>query len=89
MLSDPQVASGEDRRGRSRGGTGIPLDTGFYDLGYTRAILLLTKGVRPKIVREMLGHSSITVTLDTYSHLLPNMQEKAVTAMEHIFDGKD
>jgi hypothetical protein len=34
----------------------------------------------------MLGHSSITITLDTYSHVLPNMQEKAVEAMEDIFE---
>jgi integrase len=37
----------------------------------------------------MLGHSSITITRDTYSHVLPNMQEKAVEAMEDILDGKD
>jgi hypothetical protein len=37
----------------------------------------------------MLGHSSITITLDTYSHVLPNMQEKAVEAMEDILDGED
>jgi hypothetical protein len=37
----------------------------------------------------MLGRSSITITLDTYSHVLPNMQEKTVEAMEDILDGKD
>jgi integrase len=37
----------------------------------------------------MLGHSSITITLDTYSHVLPHMQEKAVEAMEDILDVKD
>jgi integrase len=59
------------------------------DLHPTCATLLLTKGVHPKIVQQMLGHSSITITLDTYSHVLPNMQEKAVEAMENILDGKD
>jgi integrase len=49
--------------------------------------LLLTKGVHPKIVQEMLGHSSITITLDLYSHVLPDMQEKAVKAMDDILDG--
>jgi integrase len=49
----------------------------------------LTKGVHPKIVQEMLGHSSITITLDTYSHVLPNMQEKAMEAMKDILDSKD
>jgi hypothetical protein len=51
--------------------------------------LFLSKGVHPKIVQEILGHSSTTITLDTYSHVLPNMQEKAVEAMEEILDGKD
>jgi integrase len=46
----------------------------------------LTKGVHPKIVQEMLGHSSISITLDTYSHVLPNMQEKAARAMDDIFE---
>jgi integrase len=50
--------------------------------------LFLSRGVHPKIVQEMLGHSSTTITLDTYSHVLPNMQEKAVEAMEDILDGK-
>jgi integrase len=66
----------------------LPHNTRFHDLHHTCATLLLTKGVHPKIVQEMLGHSSITITLDTYSHVLPNMQEKAVEAMEDILDGK-
>lgn len=65
---------------------GLP-DTRFHDLRHTCATLLLTKGVHPKIVQELLGHSTISITLDTYSHVLPNMQEKAVRAMEDIFEG--
>ncbi len=61
-------------------------DVRFYDLRHTCATLLLGKGVHPKIVQEMLGHATITRTMDTYSHVLPNMQEKAVAAMENIFD---
>jgi integrase len=38
--------------------------------------------VNPKIVSEMLGHATIAITLDTYSHVLPTMQESAATAME-------
>jgi integrase len=60
----------------------------FHDLRHTCATLLLTKGVHPKIVQEMLGHSSISITLDTYSHVLPNMQDKAVEAMEDIFSDR-
>ena len=66
--------------------TALPLDTRFHDLRHTCATLLLTKGVHPKIVQELLGHSSISITLDTYSHVLPNMQEKAVRAIEDIFE---
>jgi integrase len=65
--------------------TALPLDTRFHDLRHTCATLLLTKGVHPKIVQELLGHSSISITLDTYSHVLPNMQGEAVRAMEDIF----
>jgi integrase len=61
---------------------GLPETTRFHDLRHTCATLLLSKGVHPKIVQELLGHASISITLDTYSHVLPNMQEKAVDAME-------
>ncbi len=44
-----------------------------HDLRHTCATLLLTKGVHPKIVSEMLGHSSIAITLDTYSHVVPGL----------------
>ena len=47
--------------------------------------LLLLEGIHPKIVQERLGHSSIKMTLDTYSHLLPGMQEGAVKALQGIF----
>ncbi|WP_127580975.1 site-specific integrase [Paenibacillus koleovorans] len=47
----------------------------FHDLRHTHATILLKRGVHPKIVQERLGHSSINVTLDTYSHVLPNLQE--------------
>jgi integrase len=85
MLSHPGVTSGERRGGRFRRGTALPPDTGLHDLGHTCGTLLLTKGVHPKIVQETLGHSSISITLDTYSHVLPNMQSEAVRAMEDIF----
>jgi integrase len=67
------------------GRAGLP-DMRFHDLRHTCATLLLSKGIHPKIVQELLGHSSISITLDTYSHCLPNMQDKAVRAMDEIFD---
>ena len=57
----------------------------FHDLRHTCATLLLSKGTHPKIVQEMLGHANISMTMDTYSHVLPDMQEKAVSAMDDVF----
>ncbi len=54
----------------------------FHDLRHTCATLLLSKNVNPKIVSEMMGHATIAITLDTYSHVLPNMQESAARALE-------
>ena len=55
----------------------------FHDLRHTCATLLLTQNVNPKVVSEMLGHSSIAITLDTYSHVLPTMQDSAARALEN------
>ena len=57
----------------------------FHGLRHTHATLLLRQGVNPKIVQERLGHSSIKVTMDTYSHVLPDMQRQAVDALQGIF----
>jgi integrase len=54
----------------------------FHDLRHTCATLLLSRNVNPKIISEILGHASIAITLDTYSHVLPNMQQSAVSALE-------
>jgi len=60
----------------------------FHDLRHTCATLLLSQNVNPKIVSEMLGHASITITLDTYSHVLPTMQENAIRALEDALNQK-
>ncbi len=62
----------------------LPKNTRFHDLRHTCATLLLSKGTHPKIVQELLGHATISITLDTYSHVLPNMQDRAVTDMESV-----
>jgi integrase len=54
----------------------------FHDLRHTCATLLLGRGVHPKFVQELLGHATIAITLDTYSHVLPNMGDQASRAME-------
>ena len=56
----------------------------FHDLRHTAATLLLGAGVHPKIVSETLGPSQISLTLDTYSHVLPSMQRKAAAKMQEI-----
>ena len=54
----------------------------FHDLRHTCATLLLSRNVNPKIVSEMLGHATVAITLDTYSHVLPSMQAHAAKALE-------
>ena len=54
----------------------------FHDLRHTSATLALEAGVHPKVVQERLGHANIGVTLDTYSHVLPNMQRAAAEALD-------
>jgi integrase len=54
----------------------------FHDLRHTCATLLLSRNVHAKVVSEMLGHASVSITLDIYSHLMPDMQEKAAKALE-------
>ena len=63
---------------------GLPRSVRFHDLRHTCATLLLSKNVNPKIVQELLGHANISQTMDTYSHMLPDMQERAAAAMDDI-----
>jgi integrase len=56
----------------------------FHDLRPTTATLMLTQGVHPKVVSEMLGHTTIGITVDIYSHVLPEMQREAATALDHL-----
>jgi integrase len=46
---------------------------------------MLLQGVHPKVVSERLGHASVGITLDTYSHVLPSMQGEAVEAFDRLF----
>jgi len=57
----------------------------FHDLRHAHATLMLSKGVHPKIVSERLGHASIGITLETYSHVLPSMQQDAADAFDELF----
>jgi integrase len=57
----------------------------FHSLRHTHATLLLKMGVHPKVVQERLGHASIQITLDTYSHLIPGMQSAAADMLGSLF----
>lgn len=62
---------------------GVPLIT-FHCLRHSTASLLLSLGIHPKIVQELLGHSQITLTLDTYSHVLPSLQVDAIDRLNAL-----
>ncbi len=66
---------------------GLPEDLRLYDLRHTCATLLLVAGENPKVVSERLGHASITLTLDTYSHVLPTLQQQATSKLESLLFG--
>ena len=64
---------------------GLPHLT-LHGLRHAHATLLLTAGEHPKVVSERLGHSSIAVTMDTYSHVLPGLQEAAARGLDQLLD---
>ena len=64
---------------------GLPAGTWLYDLRHTCATLLLNSNVHPKYVQELLGHASISQTLDTYSHVLKGMDGGISGAMDEAF----
>lgn len=57
----------------------------FHDLRHSHATQLLKEGVHPKVVSERLGHATIAITLDTYSHVLPGLQEDAASRVDAAF----
>ena len=61
---------------------GLPHTVRFHDLKHTCAPLLLINGEHPKFVQELLGHATISITLNTYSHVVPGMGNHTATAME-------
>lgn len=56
----------------------------LHDLRHSCATLLLAQGVNPRVVMETLGHSQVSLTLNTYSHVLPALQEDAAAKMDAI-----
>ncbi len=60
----------------------------LHDVRHTHATLGLAAGIHPKVMQERLGHSSIVVTMDRYSHVIPNMQDEAAAKLGMVVDGR-
>jgi integrase len=60
----------------------------LHDARHTHASLMLKQGVHPKIVQERLGHASIQMTLDTYSHVAPGLQQAAAESFDQALNPK-
>ena len=61
----------------------------FHDARHTHASLMLKQGIHPKVVQERLGHSSIQMTIDTYSHVAPGIQEAAAKRFDEILSNEN
>jgi integrase len=57
----------------------------FHDLRHTCATLLLSRNTNPRLVQALLGHATVAITLDTYSHIIPGMGNLTARTMEDIF----
>lgn len=64
----------------------LPDTTRFHDLRHSCATFLIAQGVHPRVVMEILGHSQIGITMDTYAHVLPESQRQAVDGIANMFD---
>lgn len=62
-------------------------DVRFHDLRHSAATILLSMGVHPKVVQELLGHNQISMTMDIYSHVLPTMQQEVMDKMNDALQG--
>ena len=63
---------------------GLPDTVRLYDLRHTHATMLLEAGIHPRVVADRLGHSSVTMTLQRYSHVLPHVQHAAIAPLEAL-----
>jgi integrase len=59
-------------------------DIRFHDLRHTAATLMFKQGAHPKVVQERLGHTSVILTLDIYSHVIPSLQEEIALIIDTI-----
>lgn len=64
----------------------LPKSIRFHDLRHTCAMLMIKQGIHPRIVMEILGHSQISTTMNTYGHVLPEVQRDAVNVLDRLFN---
>jgi integrase len=64
---------------------GLPHTIRFHDLRHSCATLLIAQGVHPRVVMEILRHTQISTTMNTYAHVLPRLQRDATTKIEELF----
>ena len=81
MLPDT-ISQAWAKLARKTGFDGIRL----HDARHTHASIMLEKGIHPKVVQERLGHASIQTTMDTYSHVMPGLQERAAEAFDRAIN---
>jgi integrase len=67
--------------------SGLPTSLRFHDLRHTYAALLIAQGAHPRAMMERLGHSSVTVTINTYGHLMPGLQEQLTEGLDAVYRG--
>jgi integrase len=67
---------------------GLPQAVRLYDMRHTTATLMIAAGLSPKIVAERLGHSTVKLTLDTYTHVSEGMQQQATAVLEALVYGR-
>src|SRR5262249_51532030 len=75
-------------RPKAKDGTPIKLPfpaIRFHDLRHSAATLLLAQGVSPRYITELLGHSQVSFTMQTYAHVLPEVQKQVAAKMDEIF----
>lgn len=82
IMSSSEVTRGLKRALRA---ANLP-DIRFHDLRHSHATILLLKNVHPKVVSARLGHKKIAITMDLYSHVTRNIEERAVSELDDIFD---
>jgi integrase len=66
---------------------GLPETIRFHDLRHSCATFLIAQGVHPRVVMELLGHSQISVTMNTYAHVLPDTQRDAAAKLDDLLGG--